>query len=90
MEKIENLLKQGVKIYYIDNLSIQWMSYLCVHPKNENYFIFIDKNEEPIRIYRKTLEGIFKSGVTEDYNTAKVMLIDKLNNKIDFWTNRAD
>ena len=40
MDKIENLLKQGVKIYYIENLNIQWMSYLCVHPKNENYFIF--------------------------------------------------
>ena len=90
MDKIENLLKQGVKIYYIENLNIQWMSYLCVHPKNENYFIFINKNEEPIRIYRKTLEDIFKSGVTEDYNTAKLILINKLNNKVDFWTNRAD
>lgn len=90
MEKIENLLKQGVKIYYIDNLNIQWMSYLCVHPKNENYFIFINKNEDPIKIYRKTLEDIFKSGITEDYNQAKVMLIDKLNGMVDFWTNRVD
>ena len=24
MDKIENLLKQGVKIYYIENLNIEW------------------------------------------------------------------
>ena len=90
MEKIENLLKQGVKLYYVDNLNIQWMSYLCVHPKNENYFIFINKNEDPIRIHRKTLEDIFKSGVTEDYNQAKSMLVDKLKDKINLWTNLID
>ena len=90
MNKIENLLKKEVKIYYVENLNINWMTYLCVHPKNENYFIFIDKNEDPIRIYRKTLETIFKSGVTEDYNQAKLMLIDKLKDRIDFWTNRAE
>ena len=90
MEKIENLLKQGVKIYYIENLNIQWMSYLCVHPKNENYFIFINKNEDPIKIYRKTLEDIFKLGVTEDYNIAKLMLVDKLNDMVNFWTDKAE
>ena len=90
MDKIENLLRKGVKIYYVENLNIKWMSYLCVHPKNENYFIFIDKNEDPIRIYRKTLETIFKNGVTEDYNQAKLMLINKLKERIDFWENRVE
>lgn len=46
MKRIKNIneLKQGDIILKIDLDNLKFMQFLCVHPHNENYSLFLDSN----------------------------------------------
>lgn len=79
MKKIEDL-KQGDRIYDVKAYSIQWFSYLCVHPNAKNYHILIDSCEEPIRVYKDTLQNILDKNLSS-YDEAKIMLAEKFEDR---------
>ena len=73
-------LKQGDKIYNIDDRRVIWYRYLCVHPTGSGkYHILIDACEDPIRIYEDKLNAILEKNLTT-YQEAKIALADALEN----------
>ncbi len=71
-------LKAGQKIYDMDNQSVKWYTYLCVHPTgNGAYHILIDACEDPFRIYGTKLKAILDKNLNS-YKEAQLALADKL------------
>ena len=60
MEKITDIrqLKKGDKIWTINRFSgeVEVLEFVCIHPHNEEYSIFLDKNYDAIpKFYNKNL-----------------------------------
>ena len=82
MKEIQDL-KKGDKIYDINYDHVVWYTYLCVHPKNKSYYILVDNNEDPFRIYEEKLKFILKKDLNS-YEQAALRLADKLEERVKF------
>ena len=81
-------LKQGDKIYDIDDRNILRYTYLCVHPTGRGkYHILIDSHEEPIRIYETRLQEILSKNIN-NYSEGRLVLIKRLEEKIEFYKSK--
>ena len=81
-------LKQGDKIYDIDDRNILRYTYLCVHPTGRGkYHILIDNYEEPIRIYETRLQEILSKNIN-NYSEGRLVLIKRLEEKIEFYKSK--
>lgn len=81
-------LKQGKKIYDINNTRVVWYTYLCVHPSSSYYHILIDSNEDPLRIWDEDLLKILHKDLTS-YDKARLALADVLEKKVKDLRTRA-
>lgn len=80
MKKIIEL-KQGEKIYYVENFRVRWYKYLCVHPTGQgNYHILINECEEPERLYKTRLEELLNMDF-KTHKEASIGLADMLEKK---------
>lgn len=71
-------LKQGDKIYYVDDRQVKCNTYLCLHPTGQGkYHILIDSCEEPIRVYGEKLQIILNQDL-KTYQEAKLELARRL------------
>ena len=76
MKQVKDL-KPGDIIYDLDFKQVKWYSYVCVHPHNKNYHIFVDEFEEPVRIYEPKLQDILNQGF-KSYKDALLVLADRM------------
>lgn len=68
MEKITKFdeLKVDEKVIWVKNGKPHFYRFLAKHPRNENYAIFLDIAEEPIRVYIYELKNFYKNYSDKD------------------------
>lgn len=53
-------LQPGQRIFCVENERLVILKFLCKHPCNDNYALFLDENYEPIKkVYRSVMEENF-------------------------------
>ena len=81
-------LKQGDRIYDVDDRNILRYIYLCVHPTGRGkYHILIDSYEEPTRIYETRLQEILNKNIN-NYSEGRLFLIKRLKERIEFYKSK--
>ncbi len=81
-------LKQGDKIYDVDDRMILKYTYLCVHPTGRGkYHILINSCEEPIRIYETRLQEILNKNIN-NYSEGRIALIKRLEQKVEHYKSK--
>lgn len=73
-------LRQGDKIFNIEEMQVRWYTYLCVHPSLQYYHILIDNCENPVRKYEVHLQDILNKNL-RTYKKAKLALATELEEK---------
>lgn len=84
MKKITNILelKKGDKIWRIkNNISVEIIEFLCIHPYNNNYSIFLDCNKDGMpKFYNKNLENsdyyLYDKDSREDMQSERVKKLE--------------
>lgn len=77
----------GNKIFYIENLTVRWCEYVCLHPRGMGkYHILINASEEPFRLHESRLRAIMHDGF-KSYRAAQEELILKHEEAIEFLKN---
>lgn len=84
MKKITNILelKKGDKIWRIkNNISVEIIEFLCIHPYNNNYSIFLDCNKDGMpKFYNKRLEDsiyyLYEKKSSKDIEKERVRVLE--------------
>ena len=80
-----NELKPNDIIRDVKSNEIRTYEYLCVHPRNKKYYILINENADPFRLYETELQHILNKGLNTA-ESAKLMLVSELESYILFLT----
>jgi len=86
-----NELKQGDIIVKIDLNNLTFIEFLCIHPRNENYSLFLDSNQDGMaKFYNHRLEieewYLYSDNERiEFWNEIRIKQIEKLQSRIAFY-----